>query len=587
MTTRKYLLKLYRMYPWVGISTLGIQLLTGGALLGEGLLISLFIDILMRRTASYATIVLILLLFVLVRFGRVALLPLGILARTLLRYSAGTLLRRNVFAHILHRPGALALANSPGEAVSRFRDDIDEISRFLESGIQTVAVILTAGLALCIMIRLNFLAALLLFFPPVLVIALILAASAGLRGYRRQNREATGNVTRAIGEIFHMIQAIHVSCAQERVLKHFQQLNRVRRGIMVKERLFTSLITTTAGNIVNISLGLILFFMIPAIHNGTFTIGDFALFISYFTIILQIPQTIGAFFTLYKQVGISFERLVTLMQGVDARELVTPAPIYLRGNLPAIEQVTKGQADALQELKVCGLTYHYPDSCRGIEDITFTLPRGSFTVITGRIGAGKTTLLRVLLGLLPRGAGTVYWNGEVLPDPGKLLVPPRVAYTAQIPHLFSETLRENILLGLSEEEYDLEKAVRTAVMEKDLCELEQGLDTLIGPHGVKLSGGQILRTAAARMFLRDAELLVFDDLSSALDVETEKILWERLFLQGKTCLVVSHRSAALKRADHILLLKEGKILAEGTLSQLLQEHEEMRELWQEGFQQRA
>lgn len=226
----------------------------------------------------------------------------------------------------------------------------------------------------------------------------------------------------------------------------------------------------------------------------------------------------------------------------------------------------------------------YPGSANGIVEVSFGVKRSELIVITGRIGCGKTTLLRTILGLLPKASGTLSWNNLDVADPGEFMVPPRTAYTPQVPLLFSGSLRDNILLGIPEDIVDLEEIVAMAVMDRDLAALDGGLDTIVGTKGVRLSGGQAQRTAAARMFARDAEVIFLDDLSSALDVETEQQLWDNLRdLRNRketTCIAVSHRRPAFLAADRILVMVDGRLEADGRLPDLLETSSEMHGLWE-------
>ncbi|NED99516.1 ABC transporter ATP-binding protein [Phytoactinopolyspora halotolerans] len=503
---------------------------------------------------------------------------------------AGATLRANALRSILtaRGPAASRLPHSSGEAVARFRDDAEDLIIATDNIVDLIGAAVFAAGAFAIMASIDPVITVVLVLPLTVIAVLNRMLRGLITRVHRQARQLGASVTAFVGETFAGVLAIKTAGAEGAVLERLRAHNRRRRNAAVKDRLVMDMLDTANSATVEISIGLVLLLATPAMRSGDFTVGDFALFTSYVGWLTMLPRILGRMLYRIPQGAVATERLTRLMATYeDADDLARLSGVWFRQDPPPALTELPERTDPLEVFEARDITVHHDDAGHGVTGVDLRVDRSSFTVVTGAVGAGKTTLIRALLGLLPLDSGSVTWNGQPIDDPGTFLVPGRVAYAGQVPRLFSESLRENLLLGWPVDDGKLKTAIELAALERDVAEMPDGLETVVGSRGVRLSGGQVQRSTAARALVRAPDLLVVDDLSSALDVETEHLLWDRIADAAgagdgpSTVLVVSHRRAALERADQIVVLDRGRVVGAGALDELLRTCPEMRRLWAE------
>ncbi|WP_346867382.1 MULTISPECIES: ABC transporter ATP-binding protein [unclassified Clostridium] len=572
----EYIGKMIMYRPWYYLLNCFLWITIHMFPLIPGLITKRFFEVLEKSGGLNSEILSLMALILVVALTRSIIIAMGGRVDANHRFSMSGLLRRNLLECIINNP-LIENKTSLGESMNCFRDDIEEIETVISFTLDIIGDGLFALGALIILLTINVKVTLFIFAPLVIVILLSQKAMKYISKYRTTAREATGDVSGAIGEIFTGIQAIKISGSEKYIINNLNNLNEKRMKYMVRDKIFVNIMDAIYENAVTIGTGFILLLTGKYMLEGSFSVGDFSLFLYYLPFVADFAGFLGEIFARYQQGGIAFKRMFKLLDENMEKELLAHNSLYLKGEL--IEEKCNQEDIEFKSLEVKELTYKYNETS-GIENINLRVNKGDFVVVTGRIGAGKTTLIKSILGMLPVDSGKIYLNNEEVKNNSEKLTPPIVAYTSQNSNLFSDTIKNNILLGLKDEGGKLQQAIYSAVLDRDIKNFKEGIDTLIGSNGVKLSGGQRQRVAVARMFARKADLYVFDDISSALDIETEIKLWDRMFERKNiTALVVSNRHVALKNADKILVMKDGKIEGQGKLEELLKNCEEMRQIW--------
>lgn len=512
-----------------------------------GWLIGQIFDEFQRRGATQRAVVLLVVLG-LAEFATIA--GIAVAHRTYIRgvEAAKALMRANVLDAQLASGGATAGRRDVpvGDVLVRLRDDPFDTLFLLDNWVDLVGALIYSSAAAFFLFRIDPWAAVAGIGPLLLLGVANRAISNRARRYRSAARIAASDVSSFLNATFEASLTVKVSGARRNVLDRLAQLNAKRGHAAVADGVWNETIWTLNGTLADVFVGI----AVVVAARGPLSSGEVSLFFAYLVGMTWLPMRLGGLVSGRRRFEVSAERMDALVAPVgDTDHLIAHRPMtVLDGPTPPGPVLLT--RTPLQRLEVRGLTV----TERGLVDIDLTIERGELVVVAGPVGAGKSSLLRAVVGLIATDRGEVRWNDSVVDDRAAFFVPPNCAYVAQVPRMFAESLLDNLRLGHELDEEAVRAGIATAAFDDDVAMLPEGLATMVGARGVRLSGGQLQRAAGARAMAHRPELLVLDDLTSALDVDTEVEMWQRLAASGYTVLAASNRPVALARANRVLEL---------------------------------
>ena len=389
MSTWRYLLHLARYQPrffvMLGARIFSIALIPQGIALTTR---AIFDNITNEQAATvgFWSLAAILVAF---SVGRSLIIFGNVVLSVRVEFTFATLLRKNVFDHVLDQPGNRALPESTGEAVTRFREDVEYITKYMQRFAFALPLVVFGAVALYIMVQISPLITFAVFLPLALIMMTVSAATRWLRRFRIDNRESTGDVTSLLGEMFGSVEAIKVANAESRMLGELKRLNSRRKTYTIRDTLLTQALNSVFQNTVTIGTGFVLLIAASAMRSGSFTIGDFALFVSYLYTVGWLNTEVGGVLAEYRQTGVSFDRLRRLMQSAAPDGLVRHQQAYLTGALPEVPYAARTEAHRLDLVQAEGLTYNYGRDGRGIHEVGLRVPRGLLHGGDGQGGLGQ------------------------------------------------------------------------------------------------------------------------------------------------------------------------------------------------------
>ena len=481
-------------------------------------------------------------------------------------------LRTQVFDVLIRVPKVAIDQYSHGELVSKLTFNVEQVSGACSEALKTILRDgLTVIALISYMLYLNWKLTLVFFAIAPAIAGVVLAVGRHFRRYSRRIQESMGEVTQLSNESVHAFDEIRMFAATEQQSARFRAASQFNQIQSVKLAFVQAVSTPIAQIILSFALGALFWFALdPEILAG-FTAGSLVAFIAAAT---QLGKPI---------------RTLTNVQSVVQRGLAAAEDLFVQIDTPPEPDTGKTTLSrASGELTFEDVSFAYPGSeTAALDRIDLRIPAGSLVAFVGRSGAGKTSLIQLLCRFYAPSAGRILLDGHPIGELRLSDYRRQLAVVFQSIVLFSDTVRANVAFGQVDQVDDVAILAALEVAQaRDFVEaLPEGLDTKLGDGGGGLSGGQRQRLAIARAVLKDAPVLILDEATSALDNESEAAIQASLdsAAVGRTTLVIAHRLSTVERADLIVVMDKGKVVAVGNHAELIASKGLYSSLYQQGF----
>jgi len=483
-------------------------------------------------------------------------------------------LRKDLFDHLLRLQPSFYATHKRGDIVSRASNDISWVRTLVGyGGLQVVNVTLAVVLTIWKMVALSPQLTVFVLLPILLGMAAVQWAIRRLFFLSRQNQQQLGEISEHVLGSLQGIATIQGFVAEDAFVEKFEARNLKWLSTGMK----LAVIRATALPLLVLAGGVAMYAMIAAggrlALSGVLTVGDLAAFTALLMVFMPPLRSLGWMLSVIQRGRAALERIFELMDAPIDRPDGENGKILPVGHGPVIE--------------FRDLDFSYPDEPDRLvlRQFSTRIESGAVVGLFGRTGAGKSTLLRVLARLYNPPPETVFVDGTDLVELDLDAWRERLAVAPQRPFLFSDSISSNVGLDEGADEERVKKAISRAAMDTDVKHLPDGLETVVGERGIMLSGGQRQRVALARAIHRQGDLLILDDVLSAVDHATEAHLVETVAGLAQrpgapTVLISSHRLSALRHCDTVLVLDRGRLIAEGPHTELVKRPGIYRDTWE-------